>query len=446
MTKLCLALETLRRAEGRDRTAKAFLHHFFPYEPDGWSNDRLFIHIPNEVRADLLSNWGIRGKKSALRDDHEKVRSTVTDALSSGDIDAVTIQQSVTPEILIDWAPLDDWWSFWRGTTLPIGSVRTALALARDLALFDDRWLLGHLKVAGANLQGTDAICAGLTKDDAMAWISTIHASEDGSPAGLVAALGWDEVLAKTSPEALVYALDELARKVGLARPEPPPVLESGTLPTSKAEPSQPGHGAKSEADKLGGARADSPEPSLRPPVAALGSRPSGSFKAPLPLPSSVATARPAAAAPPSSSALEAAPPATSTPPASRANGGQCTTPPSSRASATGAPLSEPPVSSPPSARMLFGAPKDVEPTRPPASTLAGVGGPSTFESRRPQAASPTPNEDSAWIPPRAEPGDMGFDLVYGPTRPMLTKVQPKYNFRDDEESTSEVDVLSRTS
>jgi hypothetical protein len=40
----------------------------------------------------------------------------------------------------------------------------------------------------------------------------------------------------------------------------------------------------------------------------------------------------------------------------------------------------------------------------------------------------------------------MGFDLVYGPTRPMLTKVQPKYNFRDDEESTSEVDVLSRTS
>ena len=69
VAKLCLALESFRRMEeGRVRDAKAFLAHFFPQTKDG-SVDRLFVHIPREIRADLLSNWGIRGKKSALRDD-----------------------------------------------------------------------------------------------------------------------------------------------------------------------------------------------------------------------------------------------------------------------------------------------------------------------------------------------------------------------------------------
>src|SRR5262249_46134157 len=140
VTKLCLALETFRRTdEGRARDAKSFITHFFPYEKS-IATDRLFVHIPKEVRADLLSNWGIRGKKSALRDDDERVRTTVSDALNAGDIDPSVIEEGVTPEILIDWIPLTDWWSFWRGTIVPVASVRKALAVARELALFDERW------------------------------------------------------------------------------------------------------------------------------------------------------------------------------------------------------------------------------------------------------------------------------------------------------------------
>jgi hypothetical protein len=47
--------------------------------------------------------------------------------------------------------------------------------------------------------------------------------------------------------------------------------------------------------------------------------------------------------------------------------------------------------------------------------------------------------EDPAWAPPRAEPGDMGWDLLYGVKRSMSTGVTPRYNFDDDDEPTSEI-------
>ncbi len=221
VTKLCLALETFRRTdEGRARDANAFLGHFFPTDKNG-AKDRLFIHIPKEVRADLLSNWGIRGKKSALRDDDERVRTTVQDALAAGDIDAPTIEEGVTPEILVDWAPLDDWWAFWRGTTIPIGSVRKALATARELSLFDERWFLEHLSLKSQRLDGTDVLCAALSKEQIVAWLGAVHASGDASPTGLVTALGWETILNKTAHEALLFALDALARQIGLAEAGP---------------------------------------------------------------------------------------------------------------------------------------------------------------------------------------------------------------------------------
>lgn len=49
------------------------------------------------------------------------------------------------------------------------------------------------------------------------------------------------------------------------------------------------------------------------------------------------------------------------------------------------------------------------------------------------------PIEDPPWAPPRAEPGDMGWDIVYGVKRPMGTNVKPAYNFDDDDEPTSEI-------
>lgn len=43
-----------------------------------------------------------------------------------------------------------------------------------------------------------------------------MHESGDGSPTGLVNALGWETILAKTSQEALLFALDAFAKKIGL--------------------------------------------------------------------------------------------------------------------------------------------------------------------------------------------------------------------------------------
>ena len=43
-----------------------------------------------------------------------------------------------------------------------------------------------------------------------------IHETGDGTPKGLVAALGWDKIVAKTANEVLVAVLDAMVAKVGL--------------------------------------------------------------------------------------------------------------------------------------------------------------------------------------------------------------------------------------
>ena len=378
VTRLCLALEGFRRTpDGRTRDAQAFLEHFFPQDESG-PIDRLFVHMPKEVRADLLSNWGIRGKKSALRDDDEKVRTTIIDALDAGDIDATVIEDSVTPELLIDWVPLEDWWAFWRGAGLPASSVRKALALARELSLFDEGWLLGNLKLGAKRLEGTDVICAALAKDQIVAWLHAVHASGDASPAGLVTALGWDTILTKTAPEALAFALDALARQIGLATDRAPIERRSDARSASS----------------------DLPAPAIVEAAAVIA----------MPILDAAEAAKVEA------SKIEPAEAEASI--AGRAG--------------TGPP--KPPVA------WRGGLP----PERPPARTLSGVGGPSSFDGMTAEVASPSsdvPSEDPAWAPPRAEPGDMGWDIVHGVQRPMPNNVQPKYNFDTDDEPTREVDV-----
>jgi hypothetical protein len=95
---------------------------------------------------------------------------------------------------------------------------------------------------------------------------------------------------------------------------------------------------------------------------------------------------------------------------------------------------------------------------RPRASTLAGIGELSPFAGvitapgvgdapavAAPEVAAPDfalPDADEPpWAPPRAEPGDMGWDIVYGVKRTMTTHVQPKYNFDSDDEPTSEIEL-----
>lgn len=216
VTRFCLAMEEHRRTEaGRVRTAREMVDFFFP-RAQGTAEDRIFRHIPPEVRGPIVSGWGVRGAKSAVRDDDEKIRHVVCDALAAGDIDEAMFEEGVAAQILIDWAPLPEWWTFWRTGKLTGVAIQKALAVARELALFDDRWFLQNVEGRGGKLKGTDTLCDTLSKDQIVAWLRKVHESGDGSPAGLVNALGWETILSKTSQEALLFALDALARKIGL--------------------------------------------------------------------------------------------------------------------------------------------------------------------------------------------------------------------------------------
>jgi hypothetical protein len=216
VTKLCLAMESLRRTDvGRVKTAKELLGHFFAHDATK-ATDRVFVHLPPAVRAPIVAAWGIRGAKAALRDDDERMRNVVHDALLAGDLDDTSFEDGLTAPILIDWVPLTEWWAFWRSGKVTGVPAQRALASARELGLFDDRWLLENLEGRGGKLKGTDTICDTLTKEQIVAWVKAVHASGDGSPAGLVQALGWETILAKTAQEALLFTLDALAKKIGL--------------------------------------------------------------------------------------------------------------------------------------------------------------------------------------------------------------------------------------
>ena len=243
VTKFCLAMEEHRRIpEGRVRTEKDLVAHFFPREGEE-ATDRLFRHIPNEVRGPVLTAWGIRGSNSARRDDDEKVKTVVNDALIAGDLDEAKFEEGITPQLLVDWVALSDWWTFWRKGKLTGVAIRKALATARELGLIDDKWFFENLEGRGGRLKGTDVVCDTLTKDQIIAWLKNVHASGDGSPSGLVAAIGWETVLQKTAEDALLFALDAFAKKAKLvgepgevAPPSQPKVELSSTAKLQKAE------------------------------------------------------------------------------------------------------------------------------------------------------------------------------------------------------------------
>ncbi|HVH40727.1 MAG TPA: hypothetical protein VM925_00235 [Labilithrix sp.] len=216
VTKFCLAMEQHRRTEaGRVRTPREMLDFFFPRTPTS-AEDRIFLHIPPVIRGPIVSAWGIRGSKSAVRDTDEKVRQVVFDALAAGDIDETSFEEGLDAQVVVDWAPLSDWWTFWRTGKLTGIAIQKALAVGRELGLFDDRWFLVNVDGRGGKLKGTDTLCDTLSKDQIVAWLRKVHESGDGSPAGLIQALGWETVLSKTSQEALLFALDALAKKIGL--------------------------------------------------------------------------------------------------------------------------------------------------------------------------------------------------------------------------------------
>lgn len=235
LSAFCLEIESYRRTpEGRARDANAFLKFYFA-RPGGGAPavDRLFVHLPREVRAPIVAGWRVRGLKAALRDDDERVRAVVEDALDAGDIDATMVESGVTAEVLVDYVPLDEWWQFWRGSSLGPAFVTKALAAARAHRLIDDQWFLEVVAARGGKRTGTDAVADTLAKDEVIAWVRAIHASGDASPAGIIAARGWESVLAKTAPEALLTVLDAFARKMHLVKTDsaaPPRALSMGPM------------------------------------------------------------------------------------------------------------------------------------------------------------------------------------------------------------------------
>jgi hypothetical protein len=237
--KFSLALEEHRRTpEGRVRTAQEMVATFFPHD-EKTCTDKIFKYLPNDVRGPITAAWGIRGVKAALRDNDEKVLSVVHDALVAGDIDPGAFEDGLSPETLVRWLPLADLWAFWRAGKMTKQALHKALSTAYELYLFDARWFLDTISAKGGAIKGTDVLSDGLSKDELTQWIRKIHETGDGTPKGIVAALGWDKIAAKTADDVLVSVLDAMVAKVGLV--VPPPRESAARLPESSPKVDQKG-------------------------------------------------------------------------------------------------------------------------------------------------------------------------------------------------------------
>jgi hypothetical protein len=217
VARFCLALEEFRRTpEGRVRGSEDLVQHFFPYDGDG-ANDRLFRHMPKDVRGPILAGWKIRGAKAALADNDAKVEEVVHDALVAGDLGHEAFEQGVSAATLVTYAPHPEWWQFWRDGALSERALLKALSTAYELGLFDAKWFFDHLESSGK--KGTDVLADGLSKSDLTEWMRKIHEGGDGSPKGILAALGWEKIVRQTRAPILVATLDLFALETGLHKP-----------------------------------------------------------------------------------------------------------------------------------------------------------------------------------------------------------------------------------
>ncbi|WP_394844434.1 hypothetical protein LZC95_46195 [Pendulispora brunnea] len=255
LARFCLTLEEFRRTpDGRVRGEREFVAHFFAHDAKE-ATDLVFRHLPREVRGPILSNWKIRGQKTALRDDDAKVKEAVHDALVSGDIDPQTFEIGINAETLVRWVPLSDWWSFWRGGNLSERAILKALSTAYELGLFDAAWFLSALEAPAAvqdpgratPLNGIEVLSEGLSKADLTEWVRAIHQSADGSPRGLVATLGWEKIVHFTKAPILIAVLDALATKTELTKTS----LLSGAASVEPVAPASDQDGPRDEIDAV---------------------------------------------------------------------------------------------------------------------------------------------------------------------------------------------------
>jgi hypothetical protein len=162
--------------------------------------------------------------------------------------------------------PLTEWWSFWRASVLTKAALGKALVTAYDLVLFDAAWMFEHLE--SKTHKGTDVVSEALGKEELSAWIKQVHASKDGTDKGLLQALGWEKLIAKTNNDSLVGLLDALAIKVGLTpAPEQPAATPAvGVAQAALAAMSAP---SLPEVDGKHPGAVITKKPSIAPPAAA---------------------------------------------------------------------------------------------------------------------------------------------------------------------------------
>ncbi|HEY2365643.1 MAG TPA: hypothetical protein VGH87_04620 [Polyangiaceae bacterium] len=245
LVRFCVAIEEHRRtAEGRVRTPAQFLEHFFSVT-NGAAKDEVFRHMPKEIRGPILSAWGIRGAKAALRDEDEKVATVVLDALAAGDLDADAFETALAPDKLLAWVPLASFWAFWRAGAINKAALLRAFTKAYELKLLDAKAFVDDLKARGGEVTGTDVLGNALTKDDLIEWVRKIHAAGDGSPKGIVEALGWEKIVAKAPTEALLGALDALAVRLGIADAQ----MQTATAEHAAAKAAAPEEDTASKTD-----------------------------------------------------------------------------------------------------------------------------------------------------------------------------------------------------
>src|SRR6266536_339210 len=218
LSKFCLWLESDRRTEaGRILSATECREHFFWYDAV-CASDRIMTRLPREVRASILTGWGIRGKRTALRDDDQRVCAALHDAFLADDVDDQLFEEGISAETLIEWSDLADWWSFWRSGRHTTHSLTLAFEAASDLGLIDLQWFLGAMESLDGTQRGIDVVTSDMSHEELGDWIRNIHRLGDGSPMGLIETIGWPLLVATTPAPVLLSVLDAFATKVGFVR------------------------------------------------------------------------------------------------------------------------------------------------------------------------------------------------------------------------------------
>lgn len=279
VAKLCLVLEEDRRTpSGRIRSSKQFREHYFTFD-DSRAEDRIFRHLPADVRGPIIAAWGIRGPRSASKDTDERVKMVVQDAFLAGDIDDFLFEEGLNPALIIRWGDLTEWWSFWRRGPITRHAMRKALETGFGLGLFDATWFVENLRSKGGTLQGTDVIADGLSKGELATWIRAVYKSGDSTASGLIGALGWDSLANRLPDDAILHVLDTLAERHGLVqgprpRSEPPIVVTTEELEVAERITPVPGDEEATPPSGIPALRASATAPSASVPPRALSERP----------------------------------------------------------------------------------------------------------------------------------------------------------------------------